>query len=702
MKICHLDFETRSQLDIKKVGARIYAEHESTDILCVAYCVDDGPVRLITRGELNGSPLLLLRLSKDTPPSAVNELRQLAEDPDVIFAAHNAAFEQAIWENIMVKRYGYPPLPIARWKCTMAKAYAHGLPGALERCAAALESPFPKDMEGNKVMQKLSKPRARGAQKGEFYEYEDCPEDFEKLYAYCARDVEAERWIDKTLRDLSPYEQRVWEIDQRMNQRGIYVDLELIESAIEIADKHVGHLAERLRGITGGAVSSPSKRAEMQLWLLRNGVEISNTQAATVTELRQRNDLPPVVVEGLSVFAEANKTSVAKYDAFIQRSSAGVLRETLQYSGAHTRRWTGRGVQIQNMARPNGFGVELCARLAKSLDYPGFAILYDNVLDALSRMSRGAIIARPGKTLVGGDFSQIESRVNAWLAGDTDKLQLFIDGVDVYCKIASDIFGYPVNKKDHAYERQVGKVADLAFGYQGGIAAGAKFARGYNLDFSPIARDTWLSATASERELADYCYMLYLKGKPEEPVSQSIGRTIDIIKQRYRAAHPAIVQLWNDLELTAIHAVKTGQPVQCGKVRWFTHDRYLWCRLPSGGVLCYPYPKVETGSRGKETLTYKMEDKFAGNKWVRRSTYGGALCENLVQAISRDLLVHCMVEMEDEFPVAWHVHDELVSEVDEDKADKEKYEQYMLSLPDWAVGIPIAVETWAGKRYGVK
>lgn len=691
MTRCYIDFETRSTADIKKVGGRIYAEHPSTEILCVAWAEDDGPVHLLERDYWT--------LTQDGV-YPICELDAIAEDPDIIFVAHNAPFEQAVWENIMVKRLGFSPIPIERWRCTLSKAFAHGLPGSLEGCGAALDSPFPKDMAGNKVMMKLCKPRRQTLKNSkQFWEYDDAPEDFEKLYEYCKRDVEAERWIDKHLRDLSPYEQRVWQIDQRMNQEGIYVDTHLVNNAISLADAHKEVLALDFAKATGGAVAAPSQRANLLMWLKDNGLSLPDTQKATITKARGRQDLSPAVAESLRILAESSRTSIAKYGAFLQRSSGSVIRETLQYSGAHTRRWTGRGVQIQNMARPNGLDVEVSADAIRQLSYEGFSLLYSDPIGALSRTSRGAIIARPGKTFMGGDFGQIESRVNAWLAGQTDKLDAFRNGEDLYCTIASKIYGYPVNKTDHPFERQVGKVADLAFGYQGGIAAGANMARGYGLDISPVAGKLWESASPEERKNAEYCYLLYIKGEPEDPVSQEVGFAFNIIKQRYRAAHPKIVQLWEDLETAAIEAVQTGEAVQCGKVRFFTDKEFLWCKLPGGGFLAYPFPRVEVGSRGKMTLTYKTEYL---NKWIRTTTYGGSLCENLVQAIARDLLVHVMVRLESIFPVLFHVHDELISEVLKAMADLEKFLAIMREPPDWGADIPIAVDGWIGTRYGVK
>lgn len=688
MTRCYLDFETRSAADIKKVGGRIYAEDPSTSILCIAYAVDDEPGQLVKGGD------------GDFESDAACRLADLAANPKVKFVSHNAAFEQGIWLEQLVKLYGWAPIEIDRWICTMAKAYAHGLPGKLEKCAAALKLPAQKNMDGHRIMLKLSKPR-RITQKNsdKWWTPEAVPEDFEKLYQYCMDDVEVERQIDRHLRDLSPYEQRVWQIDQRMNQEGIYVDTEMVEGAISLAVEHKQNLANEFRTVTNGAVGSPNQRIPLLMWLKTNGLALPDTQKATIAAARQRKDVFPSVSAALRILSEFSRTSIAKYPAFLQRSSGGVLRESLQYSGAHTRRWTGRGVQIQNMARPNGLNVEVSANAIRSLSYESFSLLYSDLIDCLGRSSRGAIVARPGKSFVGGDYGQIESRVNAWLAGQQDKLDLFSSGVDMYCKIAEQIYGYPVGKDTHPFERQVGKVADLAFGYQGGIAAGAKFAVGYGLDISPVAGGLWATATPEERKNAEYCYMLYLKGKPEDPVSQEVGFAFNIIKQRYRAAHPYITQLWEDLEDASIEAVESGRPVKCGKVTWFTHKEFLWCRLPGGGVLSYPFPKVETGSRGKRVLSYKTEFQ---NHWIRQTTYGGSLCENLVQAIARDLLVHVMVELDDIYPVLFHVHDELVSEVWDKDVDLERYVAIMKSLPDWAAGIPIAVDGWAGKRYGVK
>lgn len=330
----HLDFETKSRTDIKKRGAKIYSEDPSTQILCLAYGVDDRPIKLL-------DPLDLLF------PSTTAELRELAEDPNVIFCAHNAFFEQCIWEEIMVKRLGYAPIPIERWECTAAKCFANGYPGKLETALKALRSPFPKDEEGHKIMQKLSKPvgkrsTIRTKHGREFHEVADCPDDFQRLYSYCVRDVEGERWIDNTLRDLSPIERRLWIIDQEINHRGVFLDVPAVTRAVEICQHNKRLLFDRFRSVIGDNAFNPTQRKDLLLWLQDNGVEIADTRKETIKALLSQGGLSEDVATALELRVQANKSSLAKFSAFLNRSKNGLLREIYQYYGAHTGRFAGR------------------------------------------------------------------------------------------------------------------------------------------------------------------------------------------------------------------------------------------------------------------------------------------------------------------------------------------------------------------------
>lgn len=362
----YLDGETRSEADIKKVGGYKYLCHPSTDLICFCFAVGKEDVQLVTRKDLDQENDTFAGGTDD-----LNDLYDLAVDPEVIFIAHNAFFEQVWWQKIMVERYNFPPIPRERWQCTMAKAYSYGLPGALKNVAKALKLTFQKDMEGRENMLKLSKPRKNG----EFWEYADCPEDFEKCYLYCGQDIEVMRELDQTLRDLIPKEQAIWVIDQRMNQQGILVDLPLIEKAITWIERSKEEALAQFQEAVGQDLK-PTQRAKLIAWLKENGVEVQNTQAATIEALLEAGGLPENVEIALSLCTSGGKSSLAKYPAMRDRADEfGIVRENLAYHAAHTGRWGGRGIQPQNYVRPT-INMDLVCGALEDLEYESFQLLF--------------------------------------------------------------------------------------------------------------------------------------------------------------------------------------------------------------------------------------------------------------------------------------------------------------------------------------
>lgn len=691
----HIDFETRSRADLRKVGVRLYAEHPSTEIMCIAWAPGHDYVRIMPEQE--GVPG---RLGEwNCLYGDAKDLYDAAADPNVIFVAHNAGFEQAIWEEIMVKRFGYPPIPRHRWKCTMAKAYAAGLPGSLEDACKVIQLGVQKDVEGRAIMIRLSKPRKNG----EFWRYSDDPVTFEKLYTYCVGDVNAERALDKRIRDLTPNERVLWNIDQRMNQQGIHVDLNMINNAIVLSETHKLELKRECKARTGGI--APTQRKLIKTWLCKNGFDVANTKKTTINPLIESGKLPDDIREALELMGEANKTSVAKYSKMLlmakvvsTNGEVGLLRDQLAYHAAHTGRWGGRGAQIQNLPRPWLDVVKVCLCII-SLVYDSFALIYDDILGTLSSSLRGAIIAGPGKKLLVADLSQMESRVVAWLAGQQNVLDLYRAGEDLYCKAAGDIFGYhipaPVDGQEYKFkmERQVGKVAVLALGFGGGINAFARMCEQYDIDLMPAFFPLWGGATQKEKDRAQKAYEWYVKNN-KDPVNKRIAFVADIIKQRWRIANGKIAKYWYATEAAIIEAVETKKPVPCGKVTWFVHDVFLYCKLPSGRFMSYPFPKVHRTKGGKPTISYHSA------RYGRTSTYGGKLVENITQAVQRDILAEAIIRLEPHFPVAFHIHDEAASEVDELSMGLEQFVNLLKKNPTWCPDIPIDAKGWEGKRYG--
>lgn len=703
MKTCTWDCEGQSEADIKKVGGANWLEHPSTRITCIQFAIDDGEPTLLRQPEMN------------------YELYEAATDPDVIFVCHNVPFERRVWQLFFVP-LGYPDIPLSRYRCTMAKASAHGIPASLEKACAALDLPIQKNMDGKKIMMKLAKPRRDGT----FWTRENAPDDYAKLDAYCADDVRATRGLDKFLRHLSDYEQKVWELDRRMNERGVYLDIPLIERTQELIYEHLALVKDEFSALVdndpnGTEFFGPTQGAKVKEWLEANGTgPLKDRTAVTLDAQRKRTDLPPATMRVLELYSEANKPSLAKYRSMRMLSdSRGVARDYCVYSGAHTRRWTSRGINLYNMARPS-VDIPTCIDAIQSLDYDAFSFLYPDVSEAFSSAVRGHMVPAPGNEFYVGDYASIEAVILAWLAGQQNVLDAFSRDGEIYCPAASAIFGREITKKDKL-ERQVGKVNILSSGYQGGIGSGVKFSDTYRLDLNLLVKLITPTMTADEREKANKSHLLYCKRTPLiDQCTKEQAIALDCLKQRYREANPHIVRFWHDLERTAIEAVESGKPIDCGRVRWFTHGLFLYCRLPSGGLLAYLKPKVETGVRTmkvqvnylgtsaeyevptgkKKTLSYQSADPNKGYKG-RVNTYGGMWSENITQAICRDLLVHSMFKVEDAgYHLTLTVYDEMALERAIGLGAVEEVKRLMEELPLWGEGIPVKAEVWVGFRYG--
>lgn len=682
MNKIYIDFETSSLADLRVVGAAKYAADPSTDVLCMGYDIPSTKQNNVVTEFGTG-------LKKP-----VTNFWVAAGDRDCIFVSHGI-FDQFIWQSVMVEKYGYPEIPINRWRCTMAKCYANGLAGSLKEAAIALNLPIKKDMEGRDNMLSLSKPRKNGT----FWTPADKPDSFRKLYEYCKTDVDVMRLIDETLPDLSIKEQRIWFIDQRINMEGIRVDTDNIRRAIELTTSDNDNKQRTFRNTTGGIPNDSRQRGKLLKWLNTNGVPVLDTKKPTLTAALESGEYDDDINTVMSICISSGKTSLAKYQAMVNRCDEnGIIRELLQYHGAHTGRWAGRGVQIQNFPR-SILDTDLVLDVVSNGDADLLGIFYRDASSALSQMLRRVIIAPPETTFFGADFSQIEARVLAWLAGQKSKLEAYERGEDLYCKAASEIFGVTINKEDKA-ERQVGKVADLALGFGGGIGAFVTMSTAYNVDISPIYPSIWKKANPYEKQQAEISFDRYLqKGNS---ISKEVGLTADIIKQRWRNANKAIVDYWERVEEAARMAIRNeGLSIKSLYTvsRLDNGTRFLQCRLPSGRVFSYLNPSIDGGK----------SIHYVAPKYGRTATYGGELVENLVQAVSRDIMAEAMVRLEEHYPTAFTVHDEIVSTfkkvgitalpVKETTSFKE-FERIMRQTPVWANKLPIDVECWRGPRYG--
>ena len=652
--ILHLDFETRSTLELPDVGLDRYAAHPTTDVWCVAYAEGDGAPRLLT-------------------PEGFQDFCPIG--PDDLVYAHNAAFELAIWNQIMAPRYGWTPLKPSQMRCTMAMAYAMALPGSLEKAAAALGITEQKDLKGGRLMLQMSRPRGFDVL-GDPIWWDDAAK-LQTLYDYCKQDVRVEQQLTTRLFPLSTSEQQLWELDYAINHRGLPLDASAIAAALAIIAVEQRRLEARIRELTDGAVGSPAEVAGLTRWITAQGVAIDSLARADVGALLHRDGLPSCVHDALLCRQDYAKTSTAKLGRMRDAISAdGRIKYTMQYHGAATGRWAGRRIQPHNMPRPSISHQEVDAILdtiptlptARATEYIG--ALYGEPLSIISDCLRGLICAPEGKTLVAGDFANIEGRVLAWLAGETWKLDAFRafdeqTGPDIYKLSYAKSFGIPVESvtKD---QRFVGKVQELALGYQGGVGAFQTMARGYGL--------TITDERANE------------------------------IKVLWREAHPCIVAFWFDLERAVYDAMTHPQVVvPCRATSFVVKGSFLFCRLPSGRVLTYPYPKlkmIETPwGEMKEQLHY-LKVNGLSNKWEETHTYGGSLAENITQAVARDVLAEALTRVSaNGYDVILHVHDEIVAEMPEQGNWTENFCTQMAVVPKWATGLPIAVEGWQGQRY---
>lgn len=586
-----------------------------------------------------------------------------------IVVAHNAPFELAIWNNVCVPKFDWPKLSPGQVRCTMAMAYAMGLPGALEKVAPALGIEQQKDLAGARVMMQLAKPKEDGT----FWTPEQVPEKFEKLYAYCKQDVVVEREIEKRMMPLSAAEQRLWQIDYTINQRGVQIDLPSVEKAIALVEAEKDRINTTIRKITGGTVSGATDLAQLKHWLRFRGVDTGGLAKADITELLAR-DLPEDARRVLELRREAAKSSTAKLVAMRDAASVdGRVRGILQYHGAATGRWAGRKIQVQNL--PRGFlkPGQVVDAIAHLDDAEYLDINYGNPMDVASSTIRGMIVPKKGNVFIDCDFSNIEGRALAWLAGEEWKVKAFYDfdagiGADLYVLAYAKSFGVSIDEaKPH---RQIGKVQELALGYQGGVGAFQSMARIYGIKVS--------------------------------------DEKADEIKALWRNAHPNINKYWYDLEDAAVNAVhnpgtkfKAGAKGRC--VAFLKKGSFLWCQLPSGRVLCYPYPRIANittpWGAEKDALHYHTVDGYTG-KWGETKTYGGSLAENVTQAVARDLLAESLVRLEDAgIPVVMHVHDEVLVEPKEGSVSLEDVEKIMSVVPEWAQGLPLASAGWIGNRY---
>jgi DNA polymerase len=539
----HWDIESRSELRLDKVGAHKYARHPSTEILCVAYALDDQPVQIW----LPGDPI---------PPV----FTEIAQNPNYLLCSHNAQFELALLRHILQPRHGWPRIPLARFRCTIAMGLALALPGKLELISEALELIQQKDKAGQRLMLMVAKPRrpriAQGEDPNQIYWFDD-PDRLSRLQEYCEQDVKVERDLHAQLQPLPAQELKLWQLDALVNNRGFHFDRTLALAARKIAQALGPEINAELSQITDGAITSIHQVAKLKDWLASQGCTTKTLDKAAIEELLRSEELPAAVRRVLELRQGGAQAAARKIDAFLQRCDAdGRIRGALQYHAASTGRWGGRGVQPQNLKRPLIEDVDAAVAAIATGDLAHVRKLYPQPLAIIGDISRSLITAAPGHVLIGADFSSIESRTLAWIAGEEWKLDSYrrFDATqdpcdEPYCITACKIFRVPdgtFNKESP--ERKIGKTCDLAFGYQGGLNAWRKF------------------------ELDRFS---------DEEVEQ--------FKKDWRAAHPAIKKFWYAIDRATWEAVREREKViRCGRLLLKCTGMFLFIKLPSGRKLAYP------------------------------------------------------------------------------------------------------------------
>ena len=609
-RVLFLDTETFSSEDIKKAGAFKYMSAPDFEVLLLPFAWNDDPVRVLDL----------------TDPADREELPDIIaglQDPDTIKVAHNSAFERAAYH----RAFGFYQPP-EEWVDTMILAAYNGLPMSLEAAGDALQLEQQKLKEGTALINYFCKPCkptiANGGRTRNLPPH--APEKWERFKAYAARDVETMRLIFKKLSryPVTALERQVWALDARINERGVLVDLDLARAAIDVDDAFKTEHLEEMTQLTG--LDNPNSVAQLKDWLETVGVFCESLNKETVADLRKKAT-DPTTRRVLELRSLLGKTSTKKYEAMVNAAGADSrVRGLTQYYGAgRTGRWAGRLVQLQNLPQNHLDGIGTVREIVRAKDLDTLELLYDSVPDVLSQLIRTAFIAKDGHTFLVSDYAAIEARVIAYLAGEKWRLDVFAEGGDIYCSSASQMFKVPVVKHGvNGHLRQKGKVAELACGYGGGVAA--------------------LKAFGADK-----------MGLTEEEMQ-------DIVTQ-WRAASPTIPKLWGDVERAAKNALANpGRTftVPCG-VKYRRDADGLRCLLPSGRILTYWGARIED-HKGRPSVIFMGQNQTT-RKWERTETWGGKLVENIVQAVARDCLAVAMVRLEAAgYNIVFHVHDEVVIE----------------------------------------
>ena len=658
MKELSIDLETYSDVDISKCGAYKYAESDNFEILLFGVSVDGEPVKVYDLA------------CGDTIPE---EILAALSDENVTKWAFNASFERICLSNWLKRHhpehfYGYsiPEDPASKyldpsaWKCTMIWYAYMGLPLSLEGVGAVLKLQDQKLKEGKDLIRYFCTPckptKANGGRTRNLPQHDS--EKWIRFKEYNRRDVEVEMEIKKRLAKY-PVPEQIWDeyhLDQEINDRGIALNMTVVENAIAFDERSREELTAAMQDITN--LDNPNSVQQMKEWLSDNGVETESLDKKAVKELIKTTD-EQTVQDALILRQQLAKSSVKKYQAMQNAVCRdGRAHGMFQFYGANrSGRWAGRLIQLQNLPQNHLPDLEQARQYVINGDYEMLDLLYDSVPSVLSELIRTAFVPRPGYKFIVSDFSAIEARVLAYLAGETWRSKVFAEGKDIYCASASQMFGVPVEKHGvNSHLRQKGKIAELALGYGGSVGA-------------------LISMGALEM------------GLPEEDLQPLVNA--------WRSSNPMITAFWWDVDRAVKTAITKRIPMEVRGIKFFYKSGMLFIQLPSGRRLSYVKPRIGVNQFGGESVTY--EGVGSTKKWERIESYGPKFVENIVQAISRDILCYAMKTLRHCFIVG-HVHDELIIECDP-RVDLKAVCEQMGRSPDWMPDILLRADRYETNFY---
>ena len=641
-QILEMDIESFSDVDLIKCGVYAYADSPAFEILLFAYSFDGGETQIIDLAQGEKLPA---------------EVEEAIFDVSVTKTAYNANFER----TCLSKHFGRY-IPPESWHCSAVQAAMLALPRSLEDVGRVLGLDEQKMKEGKELIRYFCVPCKPTKANGGRMRNLPChaPEKWELFKTYCKRDVDVEKSIRRKLHNFpSPEsEMELYRLDQRINDRGVLVDMGLVEQAIACERLHKEVVTKRAYELTG--LENPNSVAQLKGWLGDMGMEAESLSKKAVAEMIAETD--GEVEELLKLRLLMAKTSVKKYEA-MERSvcSDGRVHGLLQFYGANrTGRFAGRLVQIQNLPQNHIPDLELARDLVKQGRFEDIELLYDSTPNVLSELIRTAFIPKPGCRFVVADFSAIEARVLAWLSAEQWRLDVFTSHGKIYEASASSMFHVPMEEITKTSPlRQKGKLAELGLGFGG--AAGALISMG--------ALDMGLT----EDELT-------------------------LLVAAWRKANPHITQFWWDVDAAAIKAVREKQKTKVGKIIFEYKSGILFITLPSGRKLSYVKPRMAVNRFGRDGLTY--EGISENKKWSRIETYGPKLVENIVQGTARDLLAEAMLRVEEKgYPIVMHCHDEIIAEVPEGTGSVDEMCEIMAVQPEWAAGLPLRADGYSCSFY---